>query len=309
MTKFKTPSRSTLSDLCSAYSIGPILDINSSTAGTENLNYFIRAGKESTPQEYVLSIIQTPSYSGDFYFSMMTEIEKRGLPVPVPIKDRDGKSFQWLDDKKVILQQRLLGSHVIEPTNKNLVALIQMVARIQQIPIGVLGTLPKYPRDAGWLTQQIQLISGLLDSSQIDLIDQALIRLTNIKTQDTGLDLCRGLIHADLFRDNVLFDSQTITGILDFHHAAIGYRMYDLAVIAIDWSQDRDGALYKEFIGKILQTYDAITPINADEIEHFESFIILATLNFWISRLVSLTNNGNRSKEPAEMEKRLRSLI
>ena len=85
--------------------------------------------------------------------------------------------------------------------------------------------------------------------------------------------------------------------------------MYDLAVIAIDWSQNRDGALYKEFIGKILQTYAAITPIKADEIEHFESFIILATLNFWISRLVSLTNNGNWSKEPAEMEKRLRSLI
>lgn len=257
----------------------------------------------------MLSIIQTPSYSGDLYFSMMTEIEKRGLPVPVPIKDRDGKSFQWLDDKKVILQQRLLGSHIIQPTNENLVALIQMVARIHQVPIGVLGTLPKYPRDAGWLTQQIQLISGLLDSSQIDLIDQALIKVTNINTQGTGLDLSRGLIHADLFRDNVLFDNQNITGILDFHHAAIGYHMYDLAVIAIDWSQNQDGALYKKFVSKILKTYAAIAPINADELEHFESFILLATLNFWISRLASLTNNENRSKEPAEMEKRLRSLI
>ena len=154
MTKFKTPSRGTLSGLCSAYSIGPIVDIQPSAAGTENFNYFIRAGKESAPQEYVLSIIQTPSYWGELYFSMMTEIEKRGLPVPVPMKDRDGKSFQWLDDKKVILQQRLLGNHVIQPTNKNLVALIQMVARIHQIPIGVLGPLPKYPRDAGWLSSK-----------------------------------------------------------------------------------------------------------------------------------------------------------
>ena len=128
--------------------------------------------------------------------------------------------------------------------------------------------------------------------------------LSKVKTLMRGLEtanVSKSLIHADLFKDNVLFNKEQLSGLLDFHHASIGYCMYDLAVIAIDWCRAQDGGLNLCFLYELLKIYNAKKPITSDELWLFKDFIVFAALNFWLSRLIGQLQNRERSKNPDEI--------
>ena len=136
--------------------------------------------------------------------------------------------------------------------------------------------------------------------------------LKRVKTLTDTLEtanVSKSLIHADLFKDNVLFDNEHISGLLDFHHASIGYCMYDLAVIAIDWCRTKEGGLNSEFLHELLKIYNLKKPITSDELWLFKDFIVFAALNFWLSRLLGQMENRERSKNPDEIKAILELLI
>jgi len=122
-------------------------------------------------------------------------------------------------------------------------------------------------------------------------------------------NVSKSLIHADLFKDHVLFDNEHISGLLDFHHASIGYCVYDLAVIAIDWCRTKDGGLNSEFLYELLKVYNLKKPITSDELWLFRDFIAFAALNFWLSRLTGQIENRKRSKNRDEIKATLELLI
>jgi homoserine kinase type II len=85
--------------------------------------------------------------------------------------------------------------------------------------------------------------------------------------------------------------------------------MYDLAVIAIDWCQEKDRKLHDDLLQRMLKTYSNIKPVTSDELKFFNSFMVFAALNFWLSRLIGQKENKDRVKEPQEMEDVLKHLI
>ena len=97
--------------------------------------------------------------------------------------------------------------------------------------------------------------------------------------------LPRGVIHGDVFRDNVLFSERGLTGVLDFHHAATGYWIYDLAVVANDWCNDNSGVLDPDRVLALLRAYHAIRPLTPPEVWYFPVFALYAATAFWLSRL------------------------
>ena len=107
----------------------------------------------------------------------------------------------------------------------------------------------------------------------------------------------------------MLFDNEHISGLLDFHHASIGYCVYDLAVIAIDWCRTKDGGLNSEFLYELLKVYNLKKPITSDELWLFRDFIAFAALNFWLSRLTGQIENRKRSKNRDEIKATLELLI
>jgi homoserine kinase type II len=98
-------------------------------------------------------------------------------------------------------------------------------------------------------------------------------------------ELPTGIIHADLFRDNVLFNERGLTGVLDFHNAAQGYLIYDLAVAANDWCNDGNGILDPERTLALLRAYHQIRPLTRHELWFFSGFTLYAALVFWLLRL------------------------
>ena len=100
-------TKEVLSALCSNYGLGTITQIDLARGGIENLNYFIDINNNSTLNSYVLTVIKTPSYSGDSYFQMMKLLKRLKVPVPFPLSDLKGNVFNYIDnEEKALIQPR-----------------------------------------------------------------------------------------------------------------------------------------------------------------------------------------------------------
>jgi homoserine kinase type II len=167
--------------------------------------------------------------------------------------------------------------------------------------------LPQYPRDAVWLNERANMLRGYVPYSDQRLIEDSVVKCQALLTRLEVMALPRGMIHGDLFRDNVLFDQRSLTGVLDFHHAAAGYWLYDLAVIANDWCNDGTGALDAERTTSMLRAYHQIRPLTSQEVWFFGIFALYAALNFWLSRLAVAVDQRSaellRFKNPDEFRR------
>jgi homoserine kinase type II len=119
-----------------------------------------------------------------------------------------------------------------------------------------------------------------------------------------------GVIHGDLFRDNVLFNERGLTGVLDFHHAARGTLLFDLAVAANDWCSDSSGVLDPERTLTLLRAYHQIRPLLSAEAIFFPAYALYAALTFWLSRLTVAADragtDNRRFNNPQEFERVVR---
>jgi len=296
-------SREVIATLCSNYGLGTITQINLAAGGIENLNYFIDLRHNNTLNSYVLTVIKTPSYSGDSYFDMMGLLKQLEVPAPFPLKDLKGKFFTYINkNEKALLQPRLPGKHISKVEIQHIRQLGAAVASLHQIPYKSLKHLPAHPRNLEWALTQSKKVKQHLTGDNDALLHAS---LSKVKTLMRGLEtanVSKSLIHADLFKDNVLFNKEQLSGLLDFHHASIGYCMYDLAVIAIDWCRAQDGSLNLCFLHELLKIYNAKKPITSDELLLFNDFVVFVALNFWLSRLIGQLENRERSKNPDEIK-------
>ena len=299
-----------VSALCSNYGLGTITQIDRARGGIENLNYFIDINNNSTLDSYVLTVIKTPSYSGDSYFQMMELLKQLEVAVPSPLKDLKGNDFNYIDTgEKALVQPRLPGNHISSVEIHHIRHLSKSIADLHQIPYQSLKNLPLHPRNLEWALTQSKKLEHDLTPDQNELLRTSLKKVKTLTDTLEKANVSKSLIHADLFKDNVLFDNEHISGLLDFHHASIGYCMYDLAVVAIDWCRTKDGGLNSEFLYELLKIYNLKKPITSDELWLFKDFIVLAAFHFWLSRLTGQMENRERSKNPDEIKAILELLI
>jgi homoserine kinase type II len=120
---------------------------------------------------------------------------------------------------------------------------------------------------------------------QLSKIDRVLIKdELNFQTQHPPESLPVGIIHTDLFKDNVLFDGGKISGILDFYSACRGPLLLDIAVTANDWCCD-NGLFNLDKVTALLSAYEILRPLQTQEKQHWQTMLRIAALRFWLSRL------------------------
>ncbi len=297
----------TLEQALDHYDLGVVVRCTPVALGIENSNYFVQTLRDEQRRDYVLTILEQAPYAGDVYQTLMGALDQAGLPVAAPIADRHGVFYgQFMLGgglaKPFLVQPRLAGEHVFNPTERHLASLGKFLARMHKAGTTQQIHLPPYPRDAAWLAdkkQQIQRYIGYVDQL---LMADAVEAVTALLEREDTQQLPQGAIHGDLFRDNVLFHLASLSGVLDFHHAASGYLIYDLAVTANDWCNDNSGHLNPSRLMALLQAYHAERTLLQEEIWLFPLFCLYAGLAFWQSRLwVQLPNNRqSRSKNPQE---------
>jgi homoserine kinase type II len=165
-------------------------------------------------------------------------------------------------------------------------------------------------RGPAWWRTAARAVNPYLSQSQASLLDNEI----RFQTGFGRVKLAKGAIHGDLFCDNVLFDGDRVAGIIDFGFAATDFYAYDLAITANDWCVDAAGApLDPSLLTALVQAYDAVRPMSADEREAWPSLLRAAALRFWLSRLYDLhlprPGELTHTHDPAHFERILRARV
>ena len=266
--------------------IGELTALEGCAGGIENTNYFA----DTTQGRYVLTVFERLSFEQlPFYLHLMKHLAQRGIPVPDPQADADGEILHTLLGKPAAVVNRLPGSHHLAPDVAHTASVGTMLARMHRAGHDFAMVQPNL-RGLAWWMETAPLVAPHLDAGQRALLEHELIYQQHLAASAPYALLPRGPVHADLFRDNVMFDrsegGDTLSGVFDFYFAGVDCYIYDIAVCLNDWCIDLDtGRLVEERAQALVRAYDAVRPLSGDEVRLLAAMQRAGALRFWISRL------------------------
>ena len=280
MSVFTTVTPSEAESWLKRYTVGKLVELKGIASGIENTNYFLT----TSHGRYVLTLFEILHHDELPYFlDLMDHLARHGVPCPQPVADLDNALLATLNDKPASIVSCLTGCSLDAPGVAHCAQVGEVLAEIH-----LAGkTYPQQrdnPRGTTWWKATAQQLAPVLDSAAATLLAdeirfQALHRLQ---------DLPRGVIHADLFRDNVLFDGERLSGVIDFYFACHDAWLYDVAITVNDWCVLTDGSLDSERTLALLRAYHAVRPFTPIERGAWPVMLRAAALRFWVSRLFDL---------------------
>lgn len=305
MSVYTSITETELNQFLTNYEVGELIHYQGILAGIENTNYFVT----TTQGEYVLTIFeQHEAHELPFFLQLMDFWAKNRIPTAQPIASQSQAYVLELKSKPAALVTRLAGTSSETPTLQQCYSIGRCLAQMHVA--GEHSRLHRTP-DRGH-TWRMQIGERLLMSLSPD--DQELLcKELDYQSQIPFESLPAGLIHADLFRDNALFDGEQLTGVIDLYYACNDSWLYDLAVLVNDWSINPDGSFNLNKISSCLRGYQAIRKLSPLEKKHTHAMLRAAALRFWLSRHMSKKNppNGELTflKSPDEYKLKLQHII
>lgn len=262
------------------YELGELLDYQGISAGIENTNYFVT----TSDKQLVLTLFENHSADELGYFlDLMAFLAEHAVPSAHPIADRDGHYLRILNGKPAALVMRLRGASIEQPNTAQCGAIGHALGQLHLSGQQFDGHRDN-DRGPHWWHTTREAIADKLSEAELALLDEELAF-----QRDHRFDsLPRGVIHADLFRDNALFEGNTLTGIIDFYYACNDVLLYDVAVTVNDWCSTADGSLDEEKLLTLLSAYRKVRPFTEQEQAAWPVMLRAAALRFWLSRLQDL---------------------
>jgi homoserine kinase type II len=280
MSVFTTVSPEQLRPWLQSYPLGALLELEGIAAGITNTNYFVT----TETGRYVLTLFEhnTPEEL-PYYLNLMAHLAERGIPCPHPVANASGSYLDMLNGKPAALVSCLRGSSVESPDARQCAAMGSTLARMhlagQSFPF-----VMENPRGSGWRTETAARIAPMMAPDQREMLEREIDFLCG----SSFLELPHGMIHADMFRDNVLFEAERLTGLIDFYYACNDALAYDLAITVNDWCVDAGGNLDTVRLLAILRAYHAVRPLTEAEHRAWPGLLRAAAMRFWLSRLHDL---------------------
>jgi homoserine kinase type II len=268
--------------LLSKLGLGALQSLQGCASGIENTNYFV-----STDQgDYVLTLFERLGFEQlPFYLEFMRHLAQRGIPVPAPQPDAHGAILHTLKDKPAAVVTRLKGRNQLAPQAADCAQVGAMLARMHLAGQDYPQQQPNL-RGLAWWNETIPVVVPFLDEAQRTLIESELAFQQALATTPAYLGLPRGPIHADLFRDNVMFDGPVLSGFFDFYFAGCDTFGFDIAVCLNDWCIDlATGTLDPARAQAFVAAYDEQRRLTDDELALLPALLRAASLRFWTSRL------------------------
>lgn len=278
MSVFTPVPESVLSSWLKNYAIGRLVELKGISAGVQNSNFFVT----TTLGRYVLTLFEGIGRAElPYYLHLMAHLARHGLPVPAPIANRDNEYLGTVEGKPAVLVMRLQGASVMEPDEAHCARAGAMLAGLH-LAGQSYGRRQPNPRGPQWRKQAASQVRDHLPADERALLDEEMRFQATIET-DT---LPAGAIHADLFRDNVLWDGEHIGGVIDFYFAGHDALLFDVAVTVNDWCTRPGGELDPARTAALLTAYHAERAFNDAERTAWPAMLRAAALRFWLSRAV-----------------------
>lgn len=252
--------------------LGELIDYAGIAAGMQNSNYFVTTASG----RFVLTLFEGIDTAAlDFYLALQESLARSGIPCPRPLADGDGRRWRWLAGKPAALLTCLPGAALEAPDAGQCRAVGDLLARLHRAAASLPNPLAN-PCGAAWRQAVGEALLPLLAPDERELLADELV----FQAMQDYSALPRGIIHADLFRDNVLWDADgRLSGVLDFYFAGEDVLLFDLAVVANDWCAD-DAAL-----AALIAGYAAQRPLSEVERAAWPAMRRAAALRFWLLRL------------------------
>jgi homoserine kinase type II len=268
--------------LMSQLGLAELTDLRGIEGGIENTNYFATTDLG----EYVLTLFERLNHEQlPFYLFLMKHLAEKGIPVPNPAANRDGDILHTLCDKPAAVVNRLLGKSQLAPDAVHCAEVGAMLARMHFAGEDYNRSQPNL-RGLAWWNDTVPVVLPFLDEGQASLLQSELAYQNHIAQGAAYQALPKGPVHADLFRDNVMFEGEKLTGFFDFYFAGHDTWLFDLSVCMNDWCIDlNSGEHVPDRALAMLNAYQEVRPLRPAERQLLPAMLRAGALRFWISRL------------------------
>ena len=274
--------------------LGELTALRGIEGGIENTNYFA----STTEGEWVLTLFERLTHAQlPFYLHLMKHLAQHGVPVPdpqakpagLPVPPGEDDLLHTLHGKPTAVVNRLRGMSELSPGPAHCAAVGDMLARAHLAARDYDRRQPNL-RGLAWWNETVPVVLPFLDESQATLIRSELAYQNHVAAGSAYAALPRGAVHADLFRDNVMFEGTAaqpvLTGFFDFYFAGVDTWLFDLAVTLNDWAIDLPtGATDPARTAALLHAYQAVRPLTDAERRLLPAMLRAGALRFWLSRL------------------------
>lgn len=295
-----------LARFVAAYPIGGVLSCKGIAEGVENTNYLLRT--ETGP--YILTLYERRVNREDlpFFLGLMEHLAGNGLRCPTPVRDSSGAMLQELAGRPAAIVTFLDGVWIRRPRVEHCAAVGTALAEMhlagqgfalqRRNGLGLDGWRPLYDRFRDRADEIAPALRDVIEA-ELDHLEAHWPR-----------DIPQGVIHADLFPDNVFFIQDRLSGLIDFYFACNDALAYDVAVCLNAWCFEPDHSFNLTKGMALLRAYDAVRPLDAAECESLPLLARGSALRFLLTRAYDWINTPEgamvKRKDPLEYLRRLR---
>ncbi len=285
MAVFTALSEAEVERLLLQFPIGRLVTLKGITSGIENSNFFLTTDTD----EFVLTVFERLTFAQlPFYLELMRHLARRFLPVPAPCETRAGALMAEVRGKPVAIVGRLPGTSVATPSAAQCAKVGTFLASMHLAARDFPRFQPNL-RGIGWWKDALARLEPKIQEHTFHQLAEEVILQDTFFRSPLFEKLPTGPIHGDLFRDNVLWDGDSIGGVIDFYFAGCSLWLYDLAVAVNDWCVDLASARFDPTRARaLLDAYHALRPLTDAEHEAWRTVLRAAALRFWLSRLYDI---------------------
>lgn len=296
-----------LAEFLENYDIGETLSYKGIAEGVENSNFLLH----TTAGHFILTLYEKRVAKGDlpFFLGLMTHLASHGINCPQPVKDRSGAALSTLAGRPAAIINFLEGVWPRKPNATHCAGVGQALAKMHLAGRGFATTRANALSVSGWrpLFEQAAARADEVRQGLRDFIE------TELSYLESGVwpnDLPQGLIHADLFPDNVFFIGDELSGIIDFTFACNDTLAYDIAICLNAWCFESDCSFNVTKARAFLNAYGRERELTEAEQQALPLLARGAALRFLLTRLVDFLNVPQgalvRPKDPLEYVRKLR---
>lgn len=288
------------------YDIGDLLSYKGIAEGTENSNFLLHTTKAS----YILTLYEKRVDRNDlpFFLGLMEHLATREVTCPLPVKRNDGRLIGDLAGRPAAIITFLEGMWPRRPTAVHCRAVGEALAKLHVAGADFALKRANALSVPGWKTlwDSCHERADEVEKGLVAEVDADFAAISSAWPQD----LPAGVIHADLFPDNVFFLGDELSGLIDFYFACNDFFAYDLAICLNAWCFERDHSFNLTKGKAMLAGYQSIRPLRKDEVEALPLLCRGASLRFMLTRLYDWLHGPNgalvQKRDPLEYVRKMR---
>jgi homoserine kinase type II len=295
-----------LEEFLAQYDVGELMSYKGIAEGVENSNYLVHTDRS----QFILTLYEARVEEKDlpFFLELMHHLAGRGITCPLPVADRRGQVLKTLAGRPAVMITFLEGVSVMRPKRHHCEEVGRALAQLHQagldFPLRRKNTLDL----VGWnmLFSKCRRNMDEINPGLYALVEDELFFLDGNWPEDLPV----GIIHADLFPDNVFFLKDRLSGLIDFYFACTDFLAYDLAICLNAWCFEKDGSYNMTHGRALLAGYEAVRPLSSEERQALPVLARGAAMRFLMTRVHDWLNTPEgamvKRKDPREYLRKLR---